>query len=600
MPVEQSTPPTDATPDTNTGIAIERVAAAFQQIPIAAVVTMANGATVFAVLSAAGHGEGVAAWLALSVAVAGLRLALWWLHRAPSPAVGDLARWSWISVCGALAAGAVWGGGAVVLYPQSHTFQLFWTFVIAGMCAGAAALHYTHLPSTLAFILPAGAPLAVRLALEGGSQRNAASAMIALFLVVMVITACRSSRYFGETVRLRLDLARRTRELDASNTRLRQEMAERQATEASLRHAQKMEAVGQLTGGIAHDFNNLLTAVLGSLSLLRKHLPPGDPRADRLLGTAIQGADRGAALTQRLLAFGRRQPLRPETVQLQAIVPGMSALLRSSLGAQVQVALRFDPALPAVEVDAGQLELALLNLVVNARDAMPEGGQITLSARTEGAGHVVLTVADTGEGMDDATLSRAMEPFFTTKGAGKGTGLGLAMVHGFAAQSGGKLVLHSTPGTGTVAELWLPLAIRARAQASPAAPAAPADAPPSRPCRVLVVDDDPLVLSSTLSMLEDLGHGASGVASGAEALALLAQDAGFDLVVTDFAMPGMTGLQLAEELRRRLPRLPVLLATGFAELPDSSNLALMRLRKPYGQDALARAIDSCVTAVRPA
>ncbi len=606
MLVQDRTTPTDA------GIEIERVSAAFHQIPIAALVTMANAAVMVAVLVASGHGSGAPAWFAVSVLVAATRLALWRADRAATPSPAQLRRWSLISVAGAFAAGALWGGGSVLLFPDSETYQMFWALVIAGMCAGAASLHYAHLPSTLAFILPAAGPLAFRFAFEGEPHRLATAGMTALFVVVLIITAQRSNRYFGETVRLRLDLARRTRELDATNSRLRQEIAEHRTTEASLRHAQKMEAVGQLTGGIAHDFNNLLTAVLGSLALLRKRLPQGDPKAERLLDTALQGAERGAALTQRLLAFGRRQPLRPDTVRLQSVIPGMSALLRSSLGTDIELTMLFDDALAPVEVDAGQLELALLNLVVNARDAMPEGGRITVSAREETLAptqgtpgptrHVVLSIADTGAGMDEATLARAMEPFFTTKGAGKGTGLGLAMVHGFAAQSGGQLALRSHPGAGTVAELWLPQATPTLPEPPSAAPPPPrpAPAPRRRHCAVLVVDDDPLVLGSTLSMLEDLGHAPVGTASGADALALLRDGARFDLVITDFAMPGMTGLQLAEELRRLHPRLPVMLATGFAELQATATSApareLVRLTKPYGQAGLAAAIDACLSA----
>jgi signal transduction histidine kinase len=237
-----------------------------------------------------------------------------------------------------------------------------------------------------------------------------------------------------------------------------------------------MEALGQLTGGIAHDFNNLLMIVLGSLSLLRKRLAEGDIEASRLLDTAVQGAERGAALTERLLAFGRRQALEPEVVQLPALVSNMATLLSSSLGASVHVTMRFPEALSPVEVDPNQLELALLNLAVNARDAMPSGGEIAIGAREEAVrwgeadavppgGYVVLSVTDTGHGMDEATLTRATEPFFTTKTVGKGTGLGLSVVHGFAAQSGGQFLLYSTKGVGTVAELWLP-----RAQSAVARP----------------------------------------------------------------------------------------------------------------------------------
>ena len=266
---------------------------------------------------------------------------------------------------------------------------------------------------------------------------------------------------------------------------LRRETARREAAEGRVRQAQRMEAVGQLTAGVAHDFNNLLTAVLGSLGLLRGRLPAGDERAARLLDTALQGARRGASLVQSLLAFGRNQRLTPEAVDVPGLVRGMSDLLRSSLGGGIRIETRFPAALAPARVDAGQLEVALLNLAVNARDAMsgepsgstPRGGTLTVTAREERVwiardgepppgGYVVLSVADTGEGMDEATLARCTEPFFTTKGIGEGSGLGLSMVHGLAAQSGGRLVLASRRGEGTTAEVWLPRAEMDVAQAS--------------------------------------------------------------------------------------------------------------------------------------
>ena len=574
---------------------------AFEQIPIAVLVTVVNAALMSGVLLATEPARGVYAWLAVAVLVSAARLVLWWAHRHSTPTPGRYWRWSLASACGALAAGLLWGGGSVLLLPESEIDRLFWVFLIGGMCAGAASLSYPHLPTALAFIVPAGLPLAIRFALEGSERLAVAAAMIAGFLATLVVISRRSSRFFGETLRLRADVAQRTRDLNAANEKLRAEIAERHAAEASLRQAQKMEAVGQLTGAIAHDFNNLLSAVLGSLALLRKCLPTDDRRATRLLDTAAQGAERGAALTQRLLAFGRRQALMPEVVDLPALIDGMSSLLGSSLGPKVRVTMRFPQVLPPVEVDANQLELAMLNLAVNARDAMPGGGTIIIAAREEEVRsleglppgpYVVLSMTDTGEGMDETTLTRAMEPFFTTKNVGKGTGLGLSMVHGFAAQSGGLFRLHSSKGVGTVAELWLP-----RADAA----TAPADSAPEplpthdlRRGTVLVVDDDPLVLTSTAAMLEDLGYAPIEAVGGQDALERLHEGAQIDLVITDYAMPGMTGLQLAQELHRSRPRLPVLLATGYAELHGKDSAGVEYLAKPFRQEELVRAIDRCL------
>jgi PAS domain S-box-containing protein len=369
----------------------------------------------------------------------------------------------------------------------------------------------------------------------------------------------------------------------------------RRRAEAALRQSQKIEAVGQLTGGVAHDFNNLLSVVLGNLELLRKRLPD-DPKASKLLENAVEGARRGAALTQRMLAFARRQDLKPEPVDVPDLVRGMADLLQRSIGPTIRIETRFPLGLRRALGDAHQLELALLNLVVNARDAMPNGGTITVSAKEAGAGRFIcLSVADTGEGMDEATLARATEPFFTTKGTGKGTGLGLSMVHGLAEQSGGALVLTSKKGEGTTAEIWLPVAEAGTPRATRSESdegAAPAKA--MRKLTVLVVDDDPLVLANTAAMLEDLGHSASQAASGAEALEALRESPRVDLLVTDQIMPQMSGTQLVEAVRAQWPVLPAIIATGFAELPAAVDPTIPILKKPFQQDALASAIEACL------
>jgi signal transduction histidine kinase len=381
---------------------------------------------------------------------------------------------------------------------------------------------------------------------------------------------------------------------------LHEEITRREKAEADLVQAQKMEAVGQLTGGVAHDFNNLLMVVLGNLELLRRRLPD-DPRLQRLVDNAVQGAQRGATLTQRMLAFARRQELKPEAVAIPMLVQGMSDLLQRSLGPRIGVETHFPPQLPSALVDANQLELAILNLAVNARDAMPEGGKLSITAdvgTVESAGaagldsgqYIRLLVTDTGVGMDEETLARAMEPFFTTKGVGKGTGLGLSLVHGVAAQSGGRFVLRSRIGEGTTGEIWLPVAdprreIKAREASPDFGPAAPR----SR-LRILAVDDDPLVLANTSAMLDDLGHEVKEAASAQQALEVLRGGAAVDLVITDYAMPGMTGIDLAAGIRSRWPDLPIILSTGYAELPEGADPGLPRLAKPYTQDELAHAI----------
>ena len=373
--------------------------------------------------------------------------------------------------------------------------------------------------------------------------------------------------------------------------------------EAALHQAQKIEAMGQLTGGVAHDFNNLLAIVLGSLELLRKRLPD-DPKIRGLVDNALEGAKRGATLTRRMLAFARRQDLRPGAVDVPQLVRGMADLLQRSLGPMIRIETRFPIRLAPAHVDANQLELALLNLAVNARDAMPGGGTLTISADEESvpAGHasgllpgryIRLVVSDAGEGMDADTLSRATEPFFTTKGVGKGTGLGLSMAHGLAAQSGGQLTIESCPGEGTSVAMRLPVAAAATAAGPETGRQKPPLAAPSetnRSLSVLIVDDDALVLEGTAAMLEDLGHTAVQALSAEQALNVLRAGRPVHLVITDHAMPGMTGAELRTAIRAQWPGLPVILATGYAELPRTEDPA-PQLSKPFDLSTLARVIE---------
>jgi signal transduction histidine kinase len=449
-------------------------------------------------------------------------------------------------------------------------------------------------------------------------------------------------------VRVFVDLYRKTRQLEQFNAdlerrveertaelrkfneelelRIEERTRERELALAQLFEAQKMDTIGRLTGGVAHDFNNLLMAVLGSLTLLEKKLPE-DPQIRRLLQNAIQGADRGKALTQRLLAFSRRQDLKPQAVDFAQLVNGMEELLTRAVGHGITFSGEFPHDLPPVLVDANQLELALLNVALNARDAMPDGGSVKITARAErvpplesasrsgngvtntrGLGadspclppgeYIQITIIDTGVGMDRVTLAKATEPFFTTKGPGKGTGLGLSMVQGLAAQSGGLLRIHSEPNAGTVVELWLPKASTAAAVLvrSPESTIRPA----TEPCTVLIVDDDTLVMTGTAAMILDLGHTAIEAHSGAEALQMLGSGVKVDVVLTDHAMPAMTGLQLAECIHTRFPGLPIILATGYAELPvDPAALGIARLAKPCTQHEIAAAIHQAVRAVAP-
>jgi len=401
----------------------------------------------------------------------------------------------------------------------------------------------------------------------------------------------------GVAVDLERRVAERTAELERANSQLREEIVGRERAQAALLQAQKIEALGQLVGGVAHDFNNLLMAVIGNLDLLAKKLGE-DARLHRLLDGAMEGARRGATLTQRLLAFARKQELKAQATDVRSLVEDMIGLIDRSVGPMVRIELHAEDKMPVVDVDPNQLEMALLNLAVNARDAMITGGVLTIGLSEQivdvndqlgvrPGRYVVLSVRDTGGGMDAETLARAVEPFFSTKGVGKGTGLGLSMVFGLAQQSGGALRLESVPSSGTTARLWLPVASETTLSSGRSSNIVTRA---SGPAKILFVDDDLLIAGSTVGLLEDLGHQVIEAHSAIEALRLLEGGLAADLLITDHAMPGMTGIELVREVRRQYPHLPILLATGFAELEGGEVVDVARLAKPYTQAQLATEI----------
>ena len=386
------------------------------------------------------------------------------------------------------------------------------------------------------------------------------------------------------------------RELNATlEARIATAVAEREEAQEALRHSQKMEAMGQLTGGVAHDFNNLLTPIVGSLDMLQRKGVGGE-REQRLIAGAVQSAERARTLVQRLLAFARRQPLQPVPVDVAKLVAGMGDLVSSTTGPQIKVVVEAAEDLPPAKADPNQLEMAILNLAVNARDAMPDGGTLRISAGRASirpghrsglrTGHYIcLSVADSGTGMDVATLKRAVEPFFSTKGIGKGTGLGLSMVHGLASQLGGALTIQSRPMLGTNIELWLPQSV----EAPEAAEVASETSVTTSSGTALLVDDEELVRMSTADMLHDLGYEVIEAASGEDALRLVENGTAFDLLVTDHLMPGMNGTDLALAARALRPGVPVLLVSGYAE-SDGLDPSLSRLTKPFRKDELAAGI----------
>jgi signal transduction histidine kinase/ActR/RegA family two-component response regulator len=384
--------------------------------------------------------------------------------------------------------------------------------------------------------------------------------------------------------------------------RVEERTQELATTNATLVQAQKLDAIGQLTGGVAHDFNNLLAAILGSLELALKR--SDDPAQQRLLAVAQQAAERGAKLTSHMLAFSRKQDLVLQPVAANDVITGMTDLLRRAIGPMVRVEHNLDVQLWPALADPVQLEVALLNLALNARDAMPDGGTLTFRTRnvatTEQVEHraalppgeyAMITVSDTGAGMAEDVQSKAFEPFFTTKGPGKGTGLGLSMVYGFARQAGGTVTIDSRCGSGTEISLYLP-----RATAMPQnGGAAAALGGRMKRLRVLVVDDDPHVRATTADMLRELGHEVREAANGDDALDLLRDTPDCDLMLADYVMPQMTGLQLAEKIRARFPGVPVLLTTGYAESAVRQAWAEQgyhSLQKPFHSEELATALQN--------
>jgi signal transduction histidine kinase len=404
-------------------------------------------------------------------------------------------------------------------------------------------------------------------------------------------------RELADSLELRVE--ERTRDLASANDRLTAEIGERERAEARLNQAQKMEAVGQLTGGIAHDFNNLLTAVVGSLDLLLRRSE--DEKLSRLARNALQAAERGAHLTAQLLAFSRRQRLSPTPIQPNRIVSSMGDMLSRTIGTNIRVETSLEPQLWQALADPTQLEVMVLNLAINARDAMPAGGRMTIATRnvaevppalsTELAPgeYVAISVTDTGTGMTPAVLSRAFEPFFTTKEKGKGTGLGLAQLYGFARQSGGTARIETAEGEGTTVSIYLP---RTRSEAAAAEP--PMLQPAARrSARILVVDDDDDVRMVAAAILEELGYEVVAVASGEAALKELEPDR-FALLLTDVAMPGMDGVALSQKVQDAFPDLPILFASGYADLQTFGDALTEEnlIKKPYRIAELAARVGA--------
>ena len=551
-------------------------------------VNMVNAALVSGVLSSY---LGQTLWLiflTLNVVLTAVRLIGWRLYCFRSKTVRSTARWAVFATMGSGLSGCLWGAGSAVLIPDNLVEQTFVAFVIGGMCVASLVSFSYYIPAFAAYVFPASLPLAVRFFLDGWPVHGD---MMAVFAVAITVAAYNSSRSLANGLRLNFDLAERTKQLTAANARLEMEIAQRRVAEDHLRHAQKMEAIGQLTGGIAHDFNNLLTAVVGHVEMAEARIGY-DPRTKGLLQAALHAADRGATLTRHLLAFARRQRLEPRAVDIAASIRGVEKILKQTVGPDIRFVIEADSDLSPAWADPNQLELAILNLALNARDAMRAGGTLRIGAESRRAGisnappdlalgdYVIVSVSDTGIGMDPETLGRAFEPFFTTKEAGRGSGLGLSIVHGFAAQSGGSVQITSSLGDGTNVDLWLP-----RTEATVVGCVEPELEPSAMEpngARILVCDDDADVRSVVGAFLRDSGYAVWEAENPTLAFEILERERPIDLLVADYAMPEMNGLAVIDRARAYQHGLRVLLMSGHAEILQAGVVSgIPLLRKPF-------------------
>jgi signal transduction histidine kinase/CheY-like chemotaxis protein len=561
----------------------------YEQAPIVLTTNVINAGLVALVLATYAGEPGWWRFFGLIGVLTAARGMLWGRYRSASPRVPSTPKWAMLATAGSALSGLVWGVGAALLPPDSIVEQTFVAFVVGGMCAGALVSLSYHAPAFIAYVWPATLPLAGRFLMNGDAIYVAMATMIVLFATALTVASCNFNRSFAKGVRLQLELRQRSEELAVANDRLASEVVERRATENRLHQAQKMEAMGQLTGGIAHDFNNLLTSVIGHIELAQRRVG-GDPRLAALLDSAQLAAQRGATLTQRLLAFARRQHLEPRSVDVPQVVAGVEKLLQQTIGPAIRLVVEAEKGLWPARIDPHQLELAILNLALNARDAMPGGGTLRIKSA---AGHaergglpelspgdyVVVSVSDSGSGMDPQTLARAFEPFFTTKEVGRGSGLGLPMVQGFAAQSGGAVQIDSAPDKGTTAELWLPRAETADAERDAAKPAAVGS---GAPARILVCDDDKGVREFVGTVLRDGGHTVWEADGASAALRILEDEQPIDLFLVDYAMPEMNGAAVIERARDRHPGLKLLMMTGDAEALHSIDAGgVPLLPKPF-------------------
>ncbi|HJS87708.1 MAG TPA: ATP-binding protein [Acetobacteraceae bacterium] len=554
----------------------------------------------------------LAAWLAYMMLSQAARLLCWYCLRT-WPATWGASFW----LIGTSAmAGLGWGATGVLFDGVgSLAQQMLVPFFLAGMAGGSVVSLSAHLPAFFAFIIPALLPYAAHLAQSSGAPAHTMALATFAYAAGLSLVACQVHRSLRRLIELHLENSFLVAELSQALGQLHAQMREREQAEEQLRHAQKMEAVGQLTGGIAHDFNNMLQGISGSLELARRRMEQGRAtEAAHNMESAHRTLDRAATLTQRLLAFARREALQPRPVQPDALIESMAELIQRTVGPEITVALRMGEGIWTVLCDPNQLENVLLNLAINARDAMPEGGQLTISTKDvclreadvageEGARpgeYVEITVSDSGTGMTPDVLARAFEPFFTTKPLGQGTGLGLSQLYGFIRQSYGVVRLDSAPGRGTTARLYLPRHRKAGG-AEEAGSETAANTSTGAGRTLLLVEDETDVREVIAEVLRERGYQVLEAGDGPAALHILQRTRGsrVDALVTDVGLPGgLNGRQVADAARECRPGLPVLFITGYAGTALKECLApgMAVIGKPFTLDTLAAKIWSMLEA----
>jgi signal transduction histidine kinase/CheY-like chemotaxis protein len=591
----------------NNKIYTAQIRALYQHTPMVLTVNVVNSALVALVL--ASYMEQTRWWIffGLVVTLTGVRAIGWSYHRHRPKPVEATTKWAIFATAGSGLSGLLWGAGSTLLLPDNIVERTFLAFVIGGMCAGALVSLSYYLPAFIAYVFSAALPLAGSFLFDGKTVYVAMGCMALVFVAAVTFAAHHFNRAFVSGMRLNLDLSerteeltQRTEELTAANSRLEAEIAQRKVAEDQLHQAQKMEALGQLTGGIAHDFNNLLTAVIGNLELAQKRIG-GDVSTASLLQAALSAAERGATLIQDLLTFARRQPLHPKRVDVSAVVDDAEKILKQTISPDIRLLIRAEPGLRPAWADPNQLGLAILNLALNARDAMAGGGRLQIACENRRAepgnspsdlatgDYVIVSVSDTGTGMSEATLTHAFEPFFTTKEAGRGSGLGLSMVQGFAAQSGGAVQIVSSLGEGTNVTLWLPHAEGRSTETAPLEQSGPVSRPTQ--ARILVCDDDGDVRTLVGTYLRDSGYTVWEANNPTLALQILERERPIDLLLVDYAMPEMNGRTVIDRAQTCQPELKALLITGYAEALRTGGIsAIPLLAKPFKVAELSRRI----------